>query len=148
ASLVIRDLSVPTSLKHVSIRRGWTVLRTGSVSHGPDRPTPATLLIKPIKNSTTRNDRLTSSYERATFLQAEIDRINDLTIMGTGNWIGMLSTVLIIICFYFTLTFFQHLRLNDERVVNQSKLAAVICLALGLLLPVLYGFYMYNQMMR
>jgi len=74
--------------------------------------------------------------------------MNDMNFMGAGNWIGMLSTVLIIICFYFTLTFFQHLRLNDERVVNQSKLAAVICLALGLLLPVLYGFYMYNQMMR
>lgn len=74
--------------------------------------------------------------------------MNDMNFMGAGNWIGMLSTILIITCFYFTLTFFQHLRLKDERVVKQSKLAAVICLALGLLLPVLYGFYMYNQMMR
>ena len=74
--------------------------------------------------------------------------MNDMNFMGAGNWIGMLSTILIIICFYFTLTFFQHLRLNDERVVKQSKLAAVICLAIGLMLPVLYGFYMYNQMMR
>ncbi|WP_078816733.1 hypothetical protein [Sporosarcina newyorkensis] len=74
--------------------------------------------------------------------------MNDMNFMGAGNWIGMLSTILIIICFYFTLTFFQSLRSNNERLAKQSKLAAVTCLALGLLLPVLYGFYIYNQMMR
>lgn len=74
--------------------------------------------------------------------------MENMNFMGTGNWIGMVATILIIIGFYFTLTFFQHLKSNDERLAKQSKLAAVICLALGLLMPALYSFYIYNSMMR
>ncbi|QBQ07095.1 hypothetical protein E2C16_07915 [Sporosarcina pasteurii] len=68
--------------------------------------------------------------------------------MGVGNWIGIFTTILIVLCFYFTLTFFQYLKSDEERLVKQSKLAAVICLALGLLIPALYSFYIYNEMMR
>lgn len=74
--------------------------------------------------------------------------MNSINLMGAGNWIGILTTILIVLCFYFTLTFFQYLKSGDERLVKQSKLAAVICLALGLLIPALYSVYIYNEMMR
>ena len=68
--------------------------------------------------------------------------------MGAGNWLGILSTILIVLTFYFSLTFFQHLKLDDERLIKQSKLAAVFCLALSLLIPALYSLYIYNEMMN
>ncbi|MBS4175555.1 hypothetical protein KHA87_20065 [Bacillus sp. FJAT-49736] len=68
--------------------------------------------------------------------------------MGTGNWLGILSTIFIVLSFYFGLSFFQYLKLGDERLIKQSKIAAVICLAFGLLIPVFYGLYLYNQMMK
>lgn len=71
-----------------------------------------------------------------------------ITLMGTGNWLGIVSTILIILCFYFSLTFFQNLKSGDERIIKQSKLAAVICFAIGLLLPALYSLYLYNEMMK
>jgi hypothetical protein len=58
-----------------------------------------------------------------------------------GEVIGILSYILIILCFYFTLTFFHSLKSNDERVITQSKIAAVICLSLGLLIPLLNSLY-------
>ena len=68
--------------------------------------------------------------------------------MGTGNWLGIISIVLIILCFYFTLTFFQHLKQGDDRLTTQSKFGAVICLALGLLIPVFFNLYIFNEMMQ
>ncbi|SDO15438.1 hypothetical protein SAMN05518871_11137 [Psychrobacillus sp. OK028] len=68
--------------------------------------------------------------------------------MGTGNWLGIFSTVLIIMCFYFTLTFFQYLKQDDARLTKQSKFGAVICLAASLLIPTLYNLYMFNEMMK
>ncbi|MFJ7827736.1 hypothetical protein [Psychrobacillus sp. NPDC096623] len=68
--------------------------------------------------------------------------------MGTGNWLGIFSTVLIIMCFYFTLTFFQYLKQGDARLTRQSKFGAVICLALGLLIPAMYNLYIINEMMK
>ena len=57
--------------------------------------------------------------------------------MGTGNWVGIFSMVFIILCFYFTLTFFQYLKQGDARLTRQSKFGAVICLGVGLLIPAL-----------
>jgi hypothetical protein len=68
--------------------------------------------------------------------------------MRTGNWLGILSMILIVLCLYFSLTFFQHLKSGDDRLIKQSKLAAVFCLALGLLIPALYSLYIYNEMMK
>ena len=68
--------------------------------------------------------------------------------MGTGNWVGIFSTIFIILCFYFTLTFFQYLKQGDTRLISQSKLAAVICLAASLLIPALYNLYIFNAMMQ
>lgn len=74
--------------------------------------------------------------------------MDNMNLMATGSWIGLFSTALLIICFYFTLTFFQHLKSDDERLIKQSKIAAVFCLALGLSIPALYSFYIYHQMMK
>ena len=71
-----------------------------------------------------------------------------INFIDASNWVGILSTIFLIMCFYFTLTFFQYLKQYDERMVKQAKLAAVICLAFGLLLPILYGLYMFSQVMQ
>lgn len=74
--------------------------------------------------------------------------MSNLGILGPANWIGIVSIVLIILCFYFTLTFFEHLRKGDERISKQSKIAATICIALALLIPATYHFYIYIEMMK
>lgn len=51
------------------------------------------------------------------------------------DWLGILSTILIVLGFYFALTLIQYLKLGDERIIKQSKFAAVFCLATGLLIP-------------
>lgn len=68
--------------------------------------------------------------------------------MGTGNWLGILSIVLIVLCFYFTLTFFQYLKQEDARLTKQSKFGAVFCLAASLLIPAIYNFYIFFEMMK
>lgn len=68
--------------------------------------------------------------------------------MGTGNWVGIFSMVFIILCFYFTLTFFQYLKQGDARLTRQSKFGAVICLGVGLLIPALYNLYIFNEMIK
>ncbi|GKV57584.1 hypothetical protein NCCP2222_35310 [Sporosarcina sp. NCCP-2222] len=55
------------------------------------------------------------------------------------GWAGILSLILFILCFYFTLTFFQYVKAGDMRLAKQSKAAAVGCLALGLLIPAFYS---------
>ncbi|MEH7225590.1 hypothetical protein V7112_17410 [Bacillus sp. JJ1566] len=47
------------------------------------------------------------------------------------NFIAVVSTIL---SFYFTLTFFQYLKSDDERAAKQSKYAAVLCLAIALII--------------
>ena len=62
--------------------------------------------------------------------------MSNFGILGPGNWLTVLPVILIVACFYFTLTFFEHLRKGDERLARQSKLAATICIALVLLIPI------------
>jgi hypothetical protein len=60
--------------------------------------------------------------------------------METASWLGIISIVFIIFCFYFTLSFIENLHKGDERITRQSKLAAIICLGFALLIPVLFNF--------
>lgn len=69
-------------------------------------------------------------------------------LMGRGNWLGILSIVFIVLCLYFTLTFFQYLKQEDARLTKQSKFGAVICLAVSLLIPAIYNLYIFFEMMR
>ena len=61
---------------------------------------------------------------------------------------GLISPIMFIGCFYFTLMYFQHLKNGDERLIKQSRLAAVVCLAIALLVPAIYNFYLINEMMQ
>ncbi|WP_039042197.1 hypothetical protein [Sporosarcina sp. ZBG7A] len=63
---------------------------------------------------------------------------------GTVNWLNILSAVFVIACLYFTLSFFQHLKMEDQRLAQQSKIAAVVSLAVALLIPAIYGVYMHS----
>jgi cell division protein FtsW (lipid II flippase) len=63
--------------------------------------------------------------------------MNNIESMG---WMGILSVVFLIFCFYFTLTFIENIKKDDERVAKQSKLAAILCLAVALLIPAYYIF--------
>jgi hypothetical protein len=56
----------------------------------------------------------------------------------TVSWVGIISMILIIFSFYFTLTFIENLHKGDERTTKQSKLAAIICFALAFFIPILY----------
>ncbi|MFJ7950668.1 hypothetical protein ACIQZG_03955 [Lysinibacillus sp. NPDC096418] len=74
--------------------------------------------------------------------------MGNLGLFGAANWIGILSTIFIVLCLYCVLTFFQHLKNNEERLIKQYKLAAVFCLAVALLVPAFYNLYIYSEMMR
>ena len=70
-------------------------------------------------------------------------------LLGTTNIIfGLLVAVFYVLCFYFTLTYFQSLKKTDERVTNQMKFAAVICLAVALLLPAILNAFLITEMTR
>lgn len=60
--------------------------------------------------------------------------------LETVGWAQVISVLLIIFSFYFTLTFFENLHKGDKRITKQSKLAAIVCFGLALLIPVLYSF--------
>lgn len=74
--------------------------------------------------------------------------MDNVNLFGAANWSGILSTIFSILCLYCILTFFQHLKNNDEKLIKQSKLAAVFCLAVALLVPFFYNLYIFNEMMR
>lgn len=46
----------------------------------------------------------------------------------------IIAVILTVFGFYFTLTFFEHLKSDEQRIVRQYKLAAVISIALALIL--------------
>lgn len=74
--------------------------------------------------------------------------MSNVGMFGMGSWIGIVSALLFVASFYFALTFFEQLKSEDERVRKQSKIAALICLAVALLLPAVYQLYFVNEMMR
>lgn len=57
----------------------------------------------------------------------------------TTDWIGVISVLLLTFCFYFTLTFIEELKKGDERIIKQSKISAIICLGLALIIPIVYN---------
>ncbi len=64
-----------------------------------------------------------------------------------GIWLGIFSALMFTASLYFTLTYFEHLKHEDTQLIRKSKFFAVISLLLGLLAPVLYQLYLFNQMM-
>ncbi|MGG0644119.1 hypothetical protein ABE021_09275 [Sporosarcina gallistercoris] len=57
-----------------------------------------------------------------------------IAMTSTAHWMTNVSALSVIGCLYFILTFFQHIKMEDERLAQQSKIAAVVCLAIALLI--------------
>lgn len=74
--------------------------------------------------------------------------MDNLNILSSAGWIGIVSNVFIVLCFYFTLTFLQYLKVDDKSQTAQAKKGAVLCLAIALLVPLLYNIYISYQMMK
>ena len=55
-----------------------------------------------------------------------------------GIGMSIILILFIVLCFYFTLTFFEALRKGDERIIKQSKFAAIICMAVALIIGIIY----------
>ncbi|KOO46116.1 hypothetical protein [Priestia koreensis] len=69
--------------------------------------------------------------------------MSSVSLLGVNSWINVASAVLLVIGFYFTLSFLQALKEEDVRVTKQLKLAAVTCIGAALLAPALYQLYIY-----
>ena len=59
------------------------------------------------------------------------------------NWfiiqsMNTFTAIMITICLYFTLTYFDYLKQDDKRLVKQTKLFAVISLFLAFAVPAIY----------
>lgn len=75
--------------------------------------------------------------------------MEQLSSFGTnGIWIGIISTVFLASCLYFSLTYFEQLKKENEQLIKQSKLFAVGSLVLALIIPAVYQLYVFNQMMN
>ena len=74
--------------------------------------------------------------------------MENLNVFSSANWINILVMIFLVLCFYFTLMYFQYLKENDDRLIKQSRLVAVICLAIALLVPAFYNFYIFTKMME
>jgi len=55
--------------------------------------------------------------------------------MKIAIWLIVISIVLIIFSFYFTLSFIESLKAEDKRVTSQYKFTAITFLGLALLIP-------------
>jgi hypothetical protein len=64
-----------------------------------------------------------------------------------GIWLGIFSAFMLTVCLYFSLTYFEHLKQGDDRLIKQSKLFAVITLFIALGVPGFYQLYLFSQMM-
>lgn len=65
---------------------------------------------------------------------------------GTTIWLGLVSPVFLVITLYFTLTFFQQMKAGNQTAMVQSKLFAVICLAIALIVPVIFNIVIFLGM--
>ena len=55
--------------------------------------------------------------------------MNQIASMGSiGIYLGIFSSLMLAVCLYFSLTYFEHLKYGDDRLIKQSKLIAVISL--------------------
>ena len=64
-----------------------------------------------------------------------------------GGNMGIFTVLMLAVCLYFTLTYFEHLKQGDKRLIKQSKLFAVVTLFLALGVPAIYQIYIYYLMM-
>jgi len=60
--------------------------------------------------------------------------------MGIVISAAILVIILLIVSFYATLDFVEHLHKGDERVVRQSKFTAIICFGIAVIILVVSGY--------
>ena len=70
--------------------------------------------------------------------------INRFLLSSMDIFSGLMLTA----CLYFILTYFEHLKKDDKRLIKQYKLFAVIALFLALGIPAIYQFYINYLIMR
>lgn len=65
-----------------------------------------------------------------------------------GSSTSIFPVVMFSSCLYFTLTYFKHLKRDEERLIKQSKLFAILTLFLALAIPAIYDMYITFLVMR
>lgn len=55
--------------------------------------------------------------------------------------LSVITPLFFVLCLYFTLTFFQHLKSGDARRMKQAKIGTITSLAIGLFLPTLINLF-------
>lgn len=68
--------------------------------------------------------------------------------MLIGNSMGIFSVLMLSTCLYFILTYFEHLKQDNKRLIKQSKLFAILTLFLALGAPTIYQMYITFLIMR
>ncbi|MER1957278.1 MAG: hypothetical protein ABS942_07855 [Solibacillus sp.] len=68
-----------------------------------------------------------------------------MSIWNGAIWLPIVQAIGFISCFYFALTYFQHVKTGETRLIRLTKIWAVISLAVALLAPVLYQLYMFMR---
>ncbi|MEK4386128.1 hypothetical protein MKZ25_10005 [Solibacillus sp. FSL W7-1464] len=68
--------------------------------------------------------------------------------MNAGIWLTFVTPIFLVSALYFTLSFFQYLKMDNDRLMTQSKWGAVISLAIALIVPAIYQIVVYYQVMN
>lgn len=68
--------------------------------------------------------------------------------MNAGIWLTFVTPIFLVSALYFTLSFLQHLKVDNDRLMTQSKWGAVISLAIALIVPAIYQIVVYYQVMH
>ena len=61
--------------------------------------------------------------------------------------LGLFTVLMLAGCLYFTLTYFEHLKQDDDRLIKRSRLFAVVTLFLALGVPGFYQLYTFIRIM-
>lgn len=68
--------------------------------------------------------------------------------MNAGIWLTFVTPIFLVCTLFFTLSFFQYLKNDDQRLMAQSKWAAIISMAIALLVPAIYQIVVYYQVVN
>ena len=67
--------------------------------------------------------------------------MEDFSFWNTSIFTNILTLILIVFCFYYTLSFFELLKGDEGKAIKKAKRSAVICFALALAVPALTSVY-------
>jgi len=61
--------------------------------------------------------------------------------------LGIFTVLMLAACLYFTLTYFEHLKREENRLIKRSRIFAVVTLFLALGVPGFYQLYIFIRIM-